>query len=103
MCGKARTGELQSLFEEGNVVMTARGIEEIEFNCEFLQTLKAERAPGWVVTALCQEPGHAYPDVLSVLQMTPSQLEVTSVRIPQPDGMPGNDAIYYLCDGVEMP
>jgi hypothetical protein len=103
LCENARTSGLQSVLEEGNVILTARGIEGVEYNCEFLQVMKASRAPGWVVTALCQEPGHAFPDTLSVLPLSARQLELSSVRVPQPDSAPGNDATYYSCKGISPP
>ena len=52
----------------------------IEYNCEFLQVTKATRSPAWLVNALCQEPGHLFPDVLSVRKMSPTQLDLVSVK-----------------------
>lgn len=103
LCANAKESGLDAVLDEGNVILTARGIEGVEHNCEFLQVLKASRAPGWIVTALCQEPGHAFPDTLSILELSPTQLEMTSVRVPQPDGMPGNDATYFSCEGISPP
>ena len=40
---------LQTVIEAGNVILTARGIEGIEYNCEFLQVTKAPRSPAWLV------------------------------------------------------
>jgi hypothetical protein len=103
LCANAKKSGLEAVLEEGNVILTARGIEGTEYNCEFLQVMKAARSPGWVVTALCQEPGHAFPDTLSILPLSPGQLELSSVRVPQPDSVPGNDATYYSCEGISLP
>ena len=105
LCDKAREQPdgLQTLFEEGNVVLTHRGIEGIEYNCEFLQVLPATRSPGFVVTALCQEPGYAYPETLVIMQSAEGELELTSSMDVGEDEESGNSGTYYLCEGVEMP
>jgi hypothetical protein len=103
LCANATKSGLDSVLQEGNVILTARGLEGVDYDCEFLQVMKATRAPGWVVTALCQEPGHAFPDTLSILPLSAGQLEMTSVRVPQPDSVPGNDATYYFCEGISPP
>ena len=66
LCAQAKNDTLQTVIEAGNVVLTARGLDSIEYNCEFLQVTKATRSPAWLVNAICQEPGHLFPDVLSV-------------------------------------
>ena len=68
LCAQAKADSLQSVIEAGNLVLTSRGIESIEYNCEFVQVTKATRAPAWLVNAVCQEPGYLFPDVLSIVQ-----------------------------------
>jgi len=102
LCAQAKSDTLQTVIEAGNVVLTARGLDSIEYNCEFLQVTRATRSPAWLVNALCQEPGHLFPDVLSVLEMSPTQLDLVSVKPADPDGG-GNSGSYFLCDGVTMP
>ena len=81
-------------------MLTARGLDSIEYNCEFLQVTKATRSPAWLVNAICQEPGYLFPDVLSVTQMNPTQLDLVSVKPADPDGGGGNSGSYFLCEGV---
>ena len=102
LCAAAKKGGIESVLEEGNVLLTERGFESYEYNCEFLTVTPATRAPGWVVTALCQEPGYAFPDVLSVIKMNDTQIDIASVRTTTEED-PGNSGSYYLCEGVEMP
>lgn len=102
LCAQAKTNGIESVLEEGNVLLTERGFESYEYNCEFLTVTPATRAPGWVVTALCQEPGYAFPDVLSVIKMNDTQLDFASVRATTEDD-PGNSGSYFLCEGVETP
>lgn len=97
---------MESVAEAGNTVLSVRATS-VEYNCEFLQITKATRAPAWAVTAICQEPGNLFPDVLSVTQMSPTQIALVSV-IPAPaegedGGGGGNSGDYKLCDGVTMP
>ncbi len=103
LCQQAKTETIQAVIEAGNVLLTARGIEGIEFNCEFLEVKKATRAPAWLVHAICQEPGYVFPDVLSVTQLSPTQIDVVSVVGPGDDAMPTNTASYQFCEGVAAP
>lgn len=104
LCAQARKRTLQTVIEAGNVVLSAGGLESIEYNCEFLQITKANSAPSWVVTAICQEPGHVFPDVLSVTQMNAKQIDLVSVRpVDDESGQSGNSGSYFLCDGVALP
>lgn len=102
LCSAAKKSGIESVLEEGNVLLTERGFESYEYNCEFLNVTPATRAPGWVVTALCQEPGYAFPDVLSVIKMNDTQIDIASVRTTTEED-PGNSGSYYLCEGVEIP
>ncbi|TIX41422.1 MAG: hypothetical protein E5V36_15735, partial [Mesorhizobium sp.] len=63
LCAQAKKDTLQTVIEGGNIVLSANGLESIEYNCEFLQITKATRSPSWAVTAICQEPGYVFPDV----------------------------------------
>jgi hypothetical protein len=93
-----------SIFKAGNIVLSARGLQGVEYNCEFLQVTKATRSPSWAVTAICQQPGYVFPDVLSVTQMSPTQLDLVSVRPALHESeQSGNSGSYFLCDGVALP
>lgn len=57
LCAQARKDTLQTLIAAGNIVLSASGLQGVEYNCEFVQISKATRSPSWAVTAICQEPG----------------------------------------------
>lgn len=104
LCAKAKKETLQAVIDDGNLVLSANGIESVEYNCEFLNIARGARSPAWAVTALCQEPGHLFPDVLSILELSPTQLDLVSVRtVDAESGQTSNAGTYYLCDGVTMP
>jgi len=104
LCAQAKKETLQTVIDAGNVVLTASGLESVEYNCEFLQITKAKSAPSWLVTAICQEPDNLFPDVLSVTQMNASQIDLVSVRPVADEGeQSGNGGSYFLCDGVALP
>lgn len=103
LCTQAKSDSLQAVIEAGNVVLTARGLDSIEYNCEFLQITKATRSPAWLVNAVCQEPGYLFPDVLSVLELSPTQLDLVSVKPVDPEAGGGNGGTYHYCEGVELP
>ncbi|MBZ9700754.1 MULTISPECIES: hypothetical protein [unclassified Mesorhizobium] len=104
LCAQARKDTLQTLIDAGNIVLSAHGLQGVEYNCEFLQISKATRSPSWAVTAICQEPGYVFPDVLSVTQMSPTQIDLVSVRpIEDESEASGNSGSYYLCEGMAPP
>jgi hypothetical protein len=104
LCAQARNDGIQAVIEAGNVLLTSRGLESVEYNCEFLQVTRATRSPAWAVTALCQQPGYLFPDVLSVLEMSPTQIDVVSVKSADEDsGNAGNTGSYHFCEGVSLP
>ncbi len=104
LCAQAKSDGLQTVIEAGNILLTGSGLESIEYNCEFLQITRGTRAPAWVVTALCQEPGYLFPDVLSITQLNPTQIDLVSVRpTDEEGGASGNGGAYHLCDGVAPP
>lgn len=103
LCAQAKADSLQSVIEGGNLILTARGIDSIEYNCEFVTVTKASRAPAWIVQAVCQEPGYLFPDVLTITEMSPTQLDLVSVTPVDPESGGGNGGSYVLCDGVAPP
>lgn len=104
LCAQAKKDTLQSVIDAGSLILSEHGIESVEYNCEFLNVTRATRSPAWAVTALCQEPGHLFPDTLSILELSPTQLELVSVRQVDPEGgQTDNGGTYVLCDGVAMP
>jgi hypothetical protein len=103
LCAQAKQDSLQTVIEGGNLLLTSRGIESIEYNCEFVQVTKATRAPAWLVNAVCQQPGYLFPDVLSIVEMTPTQLDLVSVTPADAESGGGNGGSYYLCEDVEPP
>ncbi|TIT04130.1 hypothetical protein [Mesorhizobium sp.] len=104
LCAQARKDTLQALIDAGNIVLSARGLQSVEYDCEFLQMTKATLSPSWAVTAICQEPGHVFPDVLSVTQMNAKQIDLVSVRPADDESeASGNSGSYFLCDGVALP
>ncbi len=103
LCAEAKADSLQSVIEAGNTILTARGIESIEYNCEFVTVAKATRAPAWLVNAVCQEPGYLFPDVLTILELSPTQIDIVSVTPVDPEIGGGNGGTYYLCEGIAPP
>ncbi|MDF3211640.1 hypothetical protein EOA22_24845 [Mesorhizobium sp. M7A.F.Ca.US.014.04.1.1] len=104
LCTQAKKDTLQTLIDAGNIVLSAHGLQSVEYNCEFLQVSKATASPSWAVTALCQEPGYVFPDVLSVTQMNDKQIDLVSVRpVNDESEASGNSGSYYLCEGVALP
>ena len=46
LCAQAKKDSLQTVIEAGNIILTAHGLESIEYNCEFLQVTKADARAG---------------------------------------------------------
>src|SRR5262245_44930783 len=90
LCAEAKKDSLQTVLEAGNTMLSAQGLEGIEYNCEFVQVTRATRAPAWLVQAVCQQPGYLSPDVLTILEMSPGQLDLVSVKPADPEAGGGN-------------
>lgn len=101
-CAAAKA-DFQAFVETGEVILTQRGIEGLEYNCEFLDWKFSSRAPGAVVTALCQEPGRAVPEILAIIQSNDTELELTTIDTGRADEETSNAGTYYLCEGVTRP
>ncbi len=100
-CEEARKNGIESVLEKGELMLSRRGLEGYEYNCEFIDVKKASRSVGWLVTALCEEPGYAYPDVIAVMPYGEGELRLTSISSGGEDG--ANDGLYGLCEGVSPP
>jgi hypothetical protein len=104
LCAQARKESLQAVIEAGNAMLSARGIDAIEYNCEFVQVTRASRIPTWLVDAVCQEPDYIWPDVLTVTERTAGQLDVVSVKLDEPEsGAIDNGGTFFLCEGLTAP
>ena len=91
-----------TLIDAGNID-TFGGLR-VSIQCEFVQISKATASPSWAVTAICQEPGYVFPDVLSGTQMSPTQIDLVSVRPADDESeATGNSGSYHLCEGVALP
>lgn len=79
-CAQAKKDGLQTLIDNNTMILSARGLESVEFNCAFLQTLKNPRVPaGWVVTAMCEVPDYAYPEVFTLVERTAGELQLNAL------------------------
>lgn len=104
LCEQAKKESLQTVIEASNLVLTSRGFDSVEYNCKFLEVLKNPHMPsGWIVTAMCEEPGLAAPDVLSIVERQIGQLEIVSMADDDDGEADGLSGTWHRCDGVEMP
>lgn len=104
LCAQAKKDGVETVADGGNTVLSADGIQSVEYNCEFVQISKANGTPAWAVTAICSEPGYVFPDLLSITQLSPTQIDIVSVRPAGGEGdNAGNTGSYVLCEGLTMP
>lgn len=118
LCAQAKKDGLQSIVEGNNLILTNDGFETIEFNCAFLQFVQHPRMPGgWVITSMCEEPDHAYPEMFSTVERRAGELdiaalsEVKGVADEAETDQPGEDTsassglsgTYFFCEGVNPP
>ncbi|MGE0499912.1 MAG: hypothetical protein AB7I79_11700 [Rhizobiaceae bacterium] len=101
-CDAARA-DFQAFIETGEIILTPSGIEGLEYNCEFLDWKRSTRSPGAIVTALCQEPGYAYPEIFAVMPQSEGQVDLTVSLAAGADGANTNAGTYHLCEGVAPP
>ena len=101
LCAKAKKDGIESVAEGGDLVLHDNKIESVEYHCDFLD-VKVAAETGLLVSAYCEEPGHAQPDLMTITQRGEGELEVTSVT-DREDAPGTNSGLYYLCEGVTMP
>lgn len=101
LCDAARTNGIESVLEQGELLLGERGFEGYEFNCQFVQSLQAPRSPGWVVTALCEEPGYAYPELLAIMSRSEGSVDVTVSAADESEGTVAGT--YHRCEGLALP
>ena len=76
--------------------LTAKGITGDEFGCDFLNVLaRGGDKPGWVATALCEEPTISYPQLISIVPREDGRLQVAASQIADID-IAGD---YQQCEG----
>ena len=56
LCAQARKDTLQTLIEAGNMVLSSRGLQSVEYNCEFVQISKSTRSPSWALRWMWSTP-----------------------------------------------
>ena len=104
ICADARKSSLQKTVEDGNMILSARGFDAMEYNCAFVQVSKHPRQEkAWLVTGICEEPGLMSPDVFSIIERQAGQLEVSSMKDDEDGEEDGLSGTYYRCDGVTLP
>ena len=53
--------------ESQPTLLNARGMEAIEWNCEFVEIRPVYDGIGWLIDAVCNEPGEYYPQQIVVV------------------------------------
>lgn len=104
LCEQARKDTLQTVIEASHLVLTERGFDAIEYNCAFLQVTRNPRMPaGWLVSAMCEEPGAASPDLFALVERAPGEIEVASLAEGGQGTEGGVSGTWYRCEGVAPP
>ncbi len=81
LCQEAKAaGSLQKILDDGNLVLTAKGLRGADFRCGFVQVLKAPDIDAWVATALCrQDAAGDFPNVYSISRGSNGKLTLVTV------------------------
>lgn len=101
LCARARAEGLETVAGDGNLVLSPGRIESVEYHCQFLD-VKAASDYGEVATAWCEEPGFAFPDLISLTRRSEGEIETASVR-DRPEEASGNSGTWVKCEGVTRP
>lgn len=56
----------------------ARGIQSMEFHCNFYEVKGREGSTHFFIDAICEAPGEVYPDILAVTPYNDTQIQVVS-------------------------
>ncbi|MBK8456789.1 MAG: hypothetical protein IPL47_06505 [Phyllobacteriaceae bacterium] len=101
LCARAKAEGVEAVAEEGNLVLHAGKLESIEYHCDFVDVIKVNDI-ALVITAWCEEPDFAFPDLISVTKRNDTTIQLSSVR-DQPELPSGNSGTWVKCEGVSMP
>ena len=107
-CDQAKADGVAAVLEEGSLALTAEGLHGYEYHCDFLAVLRGKRTPAWTVTALCEEPGFAFSDLITITPRSEGELDLTSLATREgvAEGemaAPGSLEQYVRCEGVSLP
>lgn len=92
LCAEAKKNTLKPLIDAGQMALSTRGFDTAQSDCAFVQVLKHPRTPrAWVVTAYCQEPGFVSPDVFTLVERKPGQVDVASLAEGNNAGLGSED------------
>ena len=71
LCAEAKQDSLQTVLEAGNTVLSSRGIESVEYNCEFVQDNAGDPSRRRGLSTPCaRSRAILSPDVLTIVEMS---------------------------------
>ena len=85
-----------------------RGIQSMEFHCNFFDVTEREGSTHLFVDAICELPGEIYPDILAVTPYSETEIQVVSqgdIMLSLSGAMEGADsaeADAYLTPGATL-
>ena len=85
-----------------------RGIQSMEFHCNFFDVTEREGSTHLFIDAICELPGEIYPDILAVTPYSDTQIQVVSqadIMLSLSGAMEGADsaeADAYLTPGATL-
>ena len=106
--------DINAFMDTGESILTSKGTQSVEFHCEFLQWLPSKMTAGAVVTVLCEEPDHGYPETWALMRRGENEVEVTIMSGDSAQPSEGEESaegeasgtlagLYQLCEGVAAP
>jgi hypothetical protein len=85
-----------------------RGIQSMEFHCNFFDVKEREGSTHLFIDAICELPGEIYPDILAVTPYSETQIQIVSqadIMLSLSGAMEGavpDEADTYLTPGVTL-
>ena len=85
-----------------------RGIQSMEFHCNFFDVTSREGSTHLFIDAICELPGEIYPDILAVTPYSETQIQVVSqadIMLSLSGAMEGavpDEADTYLIPGATL-
>ena len=85
-----------------------RGIQSMEFHCNFFDVTEREGSTHLFIDAICELPGEIYPDILAVTPYSETEIQVVSqgdIMLSLSGAMEGADsaeADAYLTPGATL-
>ena len=83
--------------ESEPTLLTTEGLEALEYNCEFVEIRSVYDGRGWLIDAVCNEPGFFFPQQMVVMAEVNDGRGPSVLRMSDDRGPDSQEYKFYRC------